>query len=159
MSDETNGGTAGPSEVEVDLSDPAVATRFAQLAHVISVNLEMFAPAAFEKLTDETFQALALGMLREEMMLDVQVRPLFFPEAAEKNQVLILQMQVPGQQPVNFAAKRRQEHCKNAQDVTSQALLVAFTDSPGIRAVLRIHNIQYMWLAPKPQGRIILAKG
>jgi hypothetical protein len=158
MTDEHNGGAAGPSEVVVDLADPAVATRFAQLASVISVNLEMFAPIAFGQLNDETFQALTLGMLREEMMLDTQVRPLFLPEAANKNQILILQVQVPGQLPVNFTAKRRHEHCKDVQEVLGQALLVAFTDSPGVRAILRVHGVQYMWLAPK-QSRIILAKG
>jgi hypothetical protein len=158
MTDEHNGGTAGPSEVVVDLSDPAVATRFAQLASVCTLYFEVFAPAELKRLNDETFQALTLGMLREELMLDTQVRPLFLPEAANKNQILILQVQVPGQLPVNFTAKRRHEHCKDAQEVLGQALLVAFTDSPGIRAVLRLHQIQYMWLAPK-QSRIILAKG
>src|SRR5258706_4510571 len=157
MTDGQNGGAAGPGEVVVDLSDPAVATRFAQLASVCARYLEMFAPAEFLELTAETFQAFTLGMMREELMLDTQVRPLFLPESAEKNQVLILQMQIPGQQAVNFTAKRRHEHCKDGQEVLAQALLVAFTDSPGIRAVLRIHNIQYMWLAPKPQSRIVLA--
>jgi hypothetical protein len=159
MTDEHNGGPAGSSEVvEVDLLDPAVATRFAQLARVCTLYFEVFAPAELKRLNDETFQALTLGMLREEMMIDTQIRPLFLPEAANKNQILIRQLQVPGQPPVNFTAKRRHEHCKDAQEVLGQALLVAFTDSPGIRAVLRIHGIQYMWLAPK-QSKIILAKG
>jgi hypothetical protein len=159
MADESNGGPAGPGEVEIDLNDPVVATRFAHLAAVSERYLEMFAPDAYSKLTQESFNALLLGLLREEMMVDTQVRPLFSPESAKENEALILQLVIPGQPAIQFQAKRRLELCKNAQEVLAQALLVAFTDAPGLRAVLRVFGWSYMWLAPKPKSPIILARG
>jgi hypothetical protein len=158
MANEKDGGTAAMGEFEIDLADPAVAARFADLGGVCVRYLEMFAPHVFSKLTPENLQGLLLGILREELMIDAQVRPLFTLEAAKDNDSLILQVIVPGQTPVNFQAKRRLEHCKNAQEIIAQILLVAFTDAPGLRAVLRVHGVGYMWLAPK-QSRIILAKG
>ncbi len=161
MADESNGGTAqGPSEEVIDLTDPAVATQFAQLGALAERYIAMFAPAIAEKLTPEQFQALVLGMLREERMISKQIRPLFAPDVANReNDTIVLQLLIPGQQPVNFQAKRRIELCTNPAEIFAQAFVIAFTDSPGIRAVLRVHGWLYTWMAPKPKGRIILARG
>jgi hypothetical protein len=158
MADESNGGAArGPAE-EIDLTDPAVATQFANLGMIAERYLEMFAPQIRAKLTPEQFQALILGMLREERMISEQIRPLFAPDVAKETPEIILQLSIPGQQAVNFQAKRRIELCTNPAEVFAQAFVIAFTDSPGMRSVFRAHGWQYMWLSPKPKGRIILAK-